>query len=119
MLNNYNLPEKVCNLDYLHGLSNGNSAFVQNMISLFLLEIPVEITSLERGIQEQRFDNIKQAAHKLRSTIPFVGLDRLLEDDILQIEKMALEKKDLENISFLFLKVKEACSRAVTELKAS
>ena len=126
-----NKPElkKVTNLDYLTGLSKGNTQFVKEMIDTFLAENPKEIALLKTAIQNRNFEDIRQAAHLLQSSIPFVGLDKIIETEVYEIEEMAsgtavLKKIEirpadvaaLRKIEQLFSKVKEACERACKEL---
>ena len=110
--------QKVTNLDYLTELSKGNTAFIAEMISIFLTENPEEIRLLEKGIKEQNFPAIKAAAHKMKSTIPFVGLDKLIEKDLSEIEKLSLENTDIQHIQLLFSNVKTICLKASEELRA-
>ena len=119
MVNQQLLPEKVCDLGYLIDLSNGNNSFVQEMISIFLSEVTSEVERLENSIKEANFDHIMQASHRLRSSIPFVGIDKLLHQEIHSIEQMAVENKGLDSISELFVKVKKVCFKAMSELKES
>ena len=130
--------KKVTNLDYLLKLSKGNDEFVKDMIGIFLEENPAEIRSLERAIEERDFRQINAAAHKLRSTVPFVGIDKMISGDISEIEQLALveagdplepdtkqEKKSflpndrevISKIEKLFQKIKKICFRAYDELK--
>ena len=133
--------QKVTNLDYLNELSKGNSQFVQEMIRIFLEENPSEIALLEKGIKEKDFEIIKASAHKLRSTIPFVGIDRLIEDEISEMESLAgkqsgtqkieivPENPDIKKIEIIatdtsvigqieqmFKRIKEVCEKACSEL---
>ena len=136
---------RVTNLDYLRGLSKGNTQFVKEMINTFLIENPKEIESLKKAIESKNLEAIKQAAHLLQSSIPFVGLDKIIESEVYEIEKIAAEKSvpdkieilpadksviqkieihatdkpALQKIELLFSKVKEACEKACQELAKS
>ncbi len=68
----------VINLDYLLDLAKGNIKFVQEMIDTFLIENIKEIEVLEKAVHSKNFEAIKQAAHLLQSSIPFVGLDKII-----------------------------------------
>jgi HPt (histidine-containing phosphotransfer) domain-containing protein len=131
----------VTNLDYLKKLSKGNEQFVKDMIRIFLEENPGEIEMLEDAIKDKDFRRINSYAHKLRSTVPFVGIDRMIADDISQIEQLALEKAGnpldqapveaapakssflptdrelLRKIESLFAHIKKICGKAYDELK--
>ncbi|MGZ3901030.1 MAG: Hpt domain-containing protein, partial [Bacteroidia bacterium] len=71
------INKQITNLSYLLSLSKGDKGFIKNMINVFLEENPKEVNNLEQSINEKDFDKIKAAAHKLKSTIPFVGLDAI------------------------------------------
>jgi len=116
MKNDTTNMEKITDLNYLIDISKGNKVFVKEMINLFLSENPEEIKCLEKGIQEKNYDQIKATAHKLRSTIPFIGLDKLIEKDVIGIETLAAQKGDIQEIEKHFMKIKETCERAYFEL---
>ena len=111
-----NANEKVTNLDYLVELSKGNKTFVEEMVTIFLTENPEELRMLETAIQEKDYARMKASAHKMKSTIPFVGLDRLLEKDLSDIEMLSLNQTDLARIKELFTHVKTICLKASEEL---
>lgn len=108
---------KVTNLGYLLDLSKGNTLFVKEMIDTFLIENPKEILSLGNAIRAKDFEAIRQTAHLLQSSIPFVGLDKIIEKEVYEIESMASTKTTIEKIESLFLKVKEVCEKAHIELR--
>src|ERR1041384_2200478 len=109
--------EKIIDLDYLSALAKGNKAFIKEMISIFLSDNPRELTAIETAISTKNFEEIKQTAHKLKSTLPVIGLDRLIGKEILEIESLALQKTDLQGIETRFKKVKDTCEKAYPELK--
>jgi HPt (histidine-containing phosphotransfer) domain-containing protein len=117
MINNKRNFKKVVNLDYLLSLSKGNTKFVKEMLDTFLEENPKEIDSLEKAIQSKNFEAIRQASHLLQSSLPFVGLDKVIEGEVYEIERLAIDKTDIQKIESLFLKVKENCANARLELK--
>lgn len=114
-MENSNL-HKITNLEYLVGLSRGDNKFVNKMLNVFLEETPAEVDNLEQSIQQKNFEAIKAVAHKLKSTIPFVGLDSVIGKEIDQIESLAAKGKDYEIIQKDFVKVKESFNSAFSEL---
>ena len=130
--------DKVTNLEYLTKLSKGNKAFVKDMVKIFLEENPSEIKTLEQAIKQRDYRLINAAAHKLRSTVPFVGIDKMISGEISEIEHLALQHagdplKDPEpeqkrtflptdqemigKIEKLFSRIKSICTKACEELK--
>lgn len=110
--------KKIVNIDYLIKISKGNTKFVNEMVKLFLTENPDEIKTLEKGIEEMDFDLIKTAANKLKSTIPFLGLDKAIEQEVTEMEKLASGEKDIQKIKTLFSKIKKTCEIACIELQS-
>jgi len=118
MLNIYENNLKVCNLRYLNELSNGNQEFIKEIIQIFLIEMPKEIQSIEKSIHEKDYEAIRQATHKLKSTIPFVGLDLTIQEEVYKMEDLAEKRTDLDEIRILFQEVKNICGMATAELNA-
>lgn len=108
---------KVTNLDYLIELSKGSTQFVSEMIGIFLVESPLELSLLEKGITEKNFDLVRASAHKMRSTIPFVGIDKVIMPEMIEIERLAAIHSDFPQIEILFAKVKDVYQKAMEELK--
>src|SRR5687768_15728076 len=88
---------KVTNLEYLLKLSKGNNDFVRDMIRIFLEENPSEISTLEKAVEQRDFKLINAAAHKLRSTVPFVGIDKMISGEIAELEQLALDQAGSDN----------------------
>ena len=107
----------VCDLTYLKELSNGKVEFEKEMIQMFLEEIPGEILNLEHGIKAKDYETVKLTTHKLKSTLPFVGLNFIVGKEVLEMEALAKSQSGLEKIEVLFLTVKEMCEKAFEELK--
>lgn len=118
---------KVINLEYLFDLSKGNIEFVKQMLDVFLEENPKEMALLGQAIDNRNFEAIRQAAHLLQSSIPFVGLDKVIEKQVYEIEKTGAESRNymasssqqeaIKKIEFLFSEVRGACEKAWQELK--
>ncbi len=111
------LPGRVTNLDYLIDLSNGDAGFIREMVKIFLAEIPFEMQVLELSISQRDFRMVKHVAHKLRSTLPFVGLDQVMKNDITELEELAASHTDGERILNVFGRIRSTCIRATEELK--
>lgn len=137
-MENIGKSEGITDLSYLVALSKGNTQFVKDMVRIFLEENPGEIEMLEKGIREKDFNLINASAHKLRSTVPFIGIDRYIDKEITEIEKLAVDKSEsllprektasdviaptdaasMTKIEELFVKIKQVCIQACGELSA-
>lgn len=115
MENNIN-HQRVTNLDYLIELSKGNVEFVKEMVGIFLNENTDDLAHFESCIRNRDFAAIKAAAHKLLSTIPYIGLDRHIEKEVSEIEKLAATNNYIQKIESMFYKIKDICEQARKEL---
>lgn len=108
--------KKVTNLNYLETLSNGNSQLVADMIKLFLSELTIEMKRMEKGIIENDFELVKLFTHNMKGTIRYVGLDKIIKTELIEMEKLAIVQLDILRIEILFQKMKIIFKKAVHEL---
>ena len=93
-----NYLQKTINLDYLKNLSGGDNQLIVDMIQLFITEITTEIRLIEKGIVDNNFTLIKSSIHNIRGVIHYVGLDKIVKKDLLQIEKLTINQLDILEI---------------------
>lgn len=108
--------QKIINLDYLTNLSGGNTQLIVDMIKLFITEITKDIQLTEKGIIENDIALIKSSIHKMRGVIHYVGLDKIVKKDLLEIEKLTINHLDSLEIDLLFSKTNKQFKRAIDEL---
>lgn len=113
---NDNITKEITDFTYLKEVSKGDKVFMKEMVDLFLSENPEEIKTLDKGIRDANYDLITIAANKLRSSIPFMGLDKLIDKEVARLEYLASEQTNLPEIKELYTKIKDVCERACTEL---
>ncbi len=114
--NYMNDKKNTVDLTYITELSRGNKAFIKEIISIFLTENPGEIDILEKAVADNDFELVKTTAHKLKSTLPFLGLDRVVGQDVFEMEYLATQRSNMPKIKEHLLKVKQACNKAYEEL---
>lgn len=107
---------RVTNFDYLNALARSNPRFTDEMKRLFLAECPEELDELEQAIVKKDFDAIRAIAHKIKSTIVFVGLDLMIGKELEEMESHAEKQVNLSRIKKLFAVVNEASMKAIEEL---
>jgi len=105
----------VVNLSYLIKITDGNKEFIKEMLQLVVTEMPPDLTEINTAIAGRDFATIKAIAHKLKSTIPIVGLDRELPA-LAEVEQLAANGEQLPRIKKLFAGVEAQCRQAVEEI---
>lgn len=108
---------RVSSLEFLTTHSNGNPGFVKEMVTIFMEESAAAMLQVERGIKSQQYDAIRRGAHILKAITVYVGVDRFIKRDVIEIERLAIAETDLSRIEQLYFQVREIWLRAVEELK--
>lgn len=108
--------QKIINLNYLKKLSGGNTQLIVDMIKLFITEINIEIKLIEKGIIDNDFKLIKSSIHNIKGVIHYVGLDKIVKKDLIEIEKLTINHLDTLEIDVLFSKTNKQFKRAIDEL---
>ena len=111
-----NVQKNLVDLSYIRELLEGNEQMMENVIALFLQQIPDELTLLEKAIEEQDYKVIKTISHKFKSSVNIFGINVLIPVVALMEEK-GEQQKDLHEIKESFLCLKEILNKAIDELK--
>ena len=103
--------------EHLYSLSRGNNTFIKEIIQLFLDQNPIEIKEIEKAIHQQDYAVISSIAHKMKTSVGFIGIEHLLAP-LNQLEKLAISQGGTHDIQNLFTGVKTTCGKAVVELNS-
>lgn len=106
----------LINLDLLKMMSGENNDFVKEFIGVFLSSTPQSISTLLEHCKQGEWENIRQAAHKLKPTFTYIGLSEL-GTIAGKIEDLAKEKSKPEEIKKLAQKLEKECQKAVLQLE--
>lgn len=104
------------NLDYFHTITEQDKDLKVRMLSIMLDETPDEVQKLKKFAAEENWDSLRAIAHKMKSSMQFMGMKATLEK-VKFIELSAKEKKNLELLAEKVNSVAEDCEQAVHELK--
>ncbi len=105
----------VINPEHLYSLSRGNNTFIKEIIHLFLDQNPIEIKEIEKSIEQQDYAVISSIAHKMKTSVGFIGIEQLLAP-LNQLEKLGINQGNINDIQNLFIEVKTNCDKAILEL---
>jgi signal transduction histidine kinase/DNA-binding response OmpR family regulator len=112
-----NLTEQeTIKLEYLHQLSGNDRAFEKAILQQFLVQVPEELQTMHKAIQENDCDTIRRTAHSMKSTVGYVGLADALHPLLDWMEKEA-SMDNCDCMSDHFEKVQQACIDAVDNVK--
>ena len=109
-------PEKpVYSLQYLHESSDGDEEFIKTMIGMFLESTPLALKLMNDSLEQGDWDEMRQAAHKLRSHLRYFGIIEAAELTE-EIERIATKNPKKQILSPLLDKVTSICQRGMQQL---
>lgn len=110
--------KKWVDLSYLESLSKGSEEFFQSMIDLYLVQNANDIARLREGIRAKNFETARLLAHKIKTSVVFMGLEKHLHARLAELEWLCVEHAPIESITALFSQVEKICAAADAELRS-
>jgi PAS domain S-box-containing protein len=110
------VDQEHINLEFLNSVTEEDEELKVRMLRIMLDETPLELNQLETMCAEQNWDGVRAVAHKMKSTMQFLGLHDTLE----VIKFIELSARERSNLSILPDKVdlvKEVCIQCLEQLK--
>lgn len=104
-------------LSYLNQVFQGNREMINNIILLFLQQVPEYIREMEECVKKNEPLSLHPLAHKAKSSVSMLGIKEL-ETDIIQIEQDSKNLRNLDGLPHLVYRVKENCQVVYLQLKA-
>jgi HPt (histidine-containing phosphotransfer) domain-containing protein len=104
------------NLSKVYALSDNDSEFVHQILTLFVTEVPDDLEQVKEGIKKKDHKHAYAYAHKIKPTLDLLGLNVAFEE-ILQVEawtKVEGKKKDIKET---FKSIKNQVEEAIKEIK--
>jgi HPt (histidine-containing phosphotransfer) domain-containing protein len=104
------------NLSKVYALSDNDSEFVNQILTLFVTEVPDDLEQIKEGIKKKDHKHAYAFAHKIKPTLDLLGLNVAFEE-ILQVEawtKVEGKKKDIKET---FKSIKNQVEEAIKEIK--
>ncbi len=107
----------IYSLDKLNEMAEGDSDFINSVISVFLEEVPEDLAALETAIEAQDYENIYKLAHKIKPNVDLLGMDQT-RATALEIETLGKNPENSsEEIERKFPLLKKDIHQVISELK--
>ncbi|MCT4636485.1 MAG: Hpt domain-containing protein [Bacteroidales bacterium] len=107
---------KYINLEYLMELSDGSKEFIEDMINIFIEQVPEFSTNMNSFYTDNKWEELSKLAHKAKSSVAVMGMSKLA-DELKSLELMAKKDESTENCKAIIDKFIVECNGAVTELE--
>jgi len=104
------------NLSKVYELSDNDPEFVNQIITLFVTEVPQDVAQIKLGVKTKDHKLAYSFAHKIKPTLDLLGMTNAYEE-ILQIEAWTKREGKRKEIRDVFDSVEEQVEKAVKEIK--
>jgi HPt (histidine-containing phosphotransfer) domain-containing protein len=104
------------NLAKVYALSDNDTEFVMQIITLFISEVPEDIKQIELGIKNKDHKLAYSYAHKIKPTLDLLGLNQAYEE-ILQLEAWTKKEGKKKEIIETFDSIVNQVEKAIKEIK--
>ena len=110
------IVKNICNLTYLSELMGGKKHLIEEIMDVFLKQVPEELQSINDAIEKMNYATIKGVAHTMKSSVSIMGISVLIP--ILQeMEDLGSNGTSIEKIKELNRKLILLCNQAIEEIK--
>ena len=103
------------NLSKVYALSDNDPECVNQIISLFVTEVPLDLLQIKLGIKTKDHKLAYSYAHKIKPTLDLLGMDQAFEE-ILQIEAWTKTEGKKKEIKDTYKSVESQIEKAVKEI---
>jgi HPt (histidine-containing phosphotransfer) domain-containing protein len=113
---NAQFNDQLFDLSYLNQIFQGNEDMINDIIKLFLDQVPEYIGEMVDCVERNDLLRLHPLAHKAKSSIAMLGLKNM-EINILQIEQDSKYNRNLEDLPNLVNQVKDECDIVYDQLR--
>ncbi|MGJ8659806.1 Hpt domain-containing protein [Cellulophaga fucicola] len=106
----------IYSLDKLNEMAEGDTEFINSVVSVFLEEVPEDLDLLEKAIESKDYEPTYQLAHKIKPNVDLLGMEQT-RAAAFEIETLGKEKGDFVKIEETFKLLKIDVQQVVSELK--
>jgi HPt (histidine-containing phosphotransfer) domain-containing protein len=104
------------NLAKVYALSDNDSEFVMQIITLFVTEVPQDVKQIDLGIKTKDHKLAYAYAHKIKPSLDLLGMTVAFEE-ILQVEAWTKREGKRKEIVDTFESIQTQIEKAIKEIK--
>lgn len=103
------------NMEYIYEMADGEDDFSAAILGDCLRKMPELIDDLINSAEKVDFDSIYFAAHKLKSSLEYIGITRLVPR-MLEMEKLCKVRAGIDEIRLVIADIVETYDKAKVEM---
>ena len=106
----------ICDLHYLSHIMGGKKPVMLEIMENFLIQLPLEMDGINKGIASHDYPAIKKHSHTMRSTVSIMGISAL-DADLREMEAMGGFDGHLDRMKQIQLILNTTCTKAIHEIE--
>jgi HPt (histidine-containing phosphotransfer) domain-containing protein len=110
------MKNQITDLTFLRQFTREDKSKMGKYIQMFLVNAPIQVKAMQEYLREEKWDELRIAAHSLKPQLEYMGIKNLKEI-AQQIEENTKGSQQLENIPFLVTELSVGCESAIAELQ--
>ncbi len=105
------------NLAKVYAISDNDTDFVMDIVTLFVTEVPQDLLEVKSGIKEKDYQKAYSFAHKIKPTLDLLGM-KVAHEEIICIEEWA-RKDDAKKKEIIetYKSVEQHIEKAIKEIR--
>lgn len=104
------------NLAKVYAISENDDEFVQQVVNLFVTDVPEDLEQVKEGIWEKNYKQAYSYAHKIKPTLDLLGISVGFEE-ILMIEDWTKREGKRKEIKETYKSLESRIEKAVREIR--
>src|ERR1041385_9113448 len=88
---------RLYNLKKLYGIEQSDSNFINDLVKVFLTNMPADALQLVKFCEEQNWEQAYFIAHKMKANIELLGIESI-KSEIRSVERNAKSKTHLDQL---------------------
>jgi HPt (histidine-containing phosphotransfer) domain-containing protein len=108
---------RYTDLSYLEEISGGDQSFINEIIELFVKQMPESIEHMREALNNNDPVTIGEAAHKAKPSAIYIG-NKTLEQDLRTLQELKSTNAIGDDTASLIDRVAAESERAIAELQA-
>lgn len=107
---------KVCNMEYLNGITRGDEKKTCDLVDAFVTEINEDLALLKIAIEKTNYPEISNISHNMKSAFAILGI-KILEPVVKEMEQLSNKFSSIEIIKKLSRRIQFVFYLAKVELE--
>ena len=106
----------IYSLDKINEMADGDEDFINSVISVFLEEVPQDMSGLEEALENENYQQVYQLAHKIKPNVDLLGMEQT-RAAALEMETLGKSEANMAAIKNIFPSLKKDVEQVVAELR--